>query len=105
VVNTIKPTKQPHFIVDLFRGHTNENNITPYTLVTIDTITGIGNTTGATSGAGTAYPSGTLKFVPFVYMLFMMSLHAFTNLVQCCDICCDFRMKTMVGSSLLPFVL
>jgi hypothetical protein len=82
-----------------------KKNITPYILVTIDTITGIGNTTGVTSGAGTAYPSGTLKFVPFVYMLFMMSLHVFTNLVRCCDICCDFRMKTMFGSSLLPFVL
>ena len=58
------------------------------------------NTTGATNGAGTAYPSGAYEFISgFLHLV------GFSFLVLCSDLRYDFRVKTMLCSSLLPFAL
>jgi hypothetical protein len=58
------------------------------------------NTTGVTNGAGTAYTSGAYEFISgFLHLV------GFSFLVLCCDLRYDFRVKTMLCSSLLPFAL
>jgi hypothetical protein len=47
---------------------------------------------GATCGAGTAYPRKAPKFVSIFLLVFLV-------LVPCCDVLCDFRVKTMFDSS------
>jgi hypothetical protein len=67
------------------------------------------NTTGVTSGTGTASPSiapeFALVFERGVRVVHVVKLHVFTFVVLCCGVHCDFRLKMMFGSSLLPFVL
>ena len=69
------------------------------------------NTTGVSSGAGTACHSGPPAFVPVLRCLCGVSadpaveLHVVAHLASCCDVRCDFHVKTMFDSSLLPLVL
>jgi hypothetical protein len=53
------------------------------------------------------YPSGAPKFVLFtcvsgVRIVHVVKSYVFMFLVPCCDVCSDFRVKTMVDSSRLP---
>ena len=62
-----------------------------------------------TALVGIAYPFGAVP--GFVHVLMwdscysFVKLHVFKFLVPCCDVRYDFRVKTMLGSSLFPFVL
>ena len=48
----------------------------------------------------------TLLLYPYEYVFFIfVKLHVFVFFVPCCDVRCDFRVKTMLGSSLLLFVM
>jgi hypothetical protein len=67
------------------------------------------NMTGATSGTGTAYTSGSSKFVPCFYLGTWCSIcsiiHVCIFFLQYCDDHNDFHVKMMFGSSLPVFVL
>ena len=53
------------------------------------------NTTGVTSGAGTAYPSGAPEFTPCFYINSGIRVH---DVIMRCDVHYNFRIKTMLGS-------
>ena len=64
------------------------------------------NTAGVLWEAGTACPSSPPFYVEYVMLFFLLLFcvmrHTFR--VPCCDLRCDFCIKTMFGSSLLPVV-
>lgn len=68
------------------------------------------NTTVATSGVRTDYPSGARNIVLFftcstgVHVVHCVELHVFMFLVHYCDKCFDFRVQANFFSYLLPFL-
>jgi hypothetical protein len=64
------------------------------------------NATGVLWEAGTACPSSPPFYVEYVmlFFLFFFCVMRHTFWVPCCDLRCDFCIKTMFSSSLLPVV-